>query len=268
MILITKIAVEKNNHERFRIYVDRGDGKEYMFTVDQDVLIQFQLKKGKEISEEQLNQMLYEDLIKQAYQMSLRFLSYRMRSEKEVRDFLHKKNVPHDVIEKVLHTLRQNRYVDDQQFAIAYVQTQKKTTWKGPQLIYKELLEKGVEQEIIEEAITQYLISEQIEKAKKWIEKVRKQSKKRSEKEQKMHVVQTLKMKGFTQEVIDEVSKEIQQDEQSEWEALQYYGQKAHRRYEKYEGYTYEQKMKQALYRKGFSMEMIEEFLQKIKEEQ
>ncbi|WP_412176620.1 hypothetical protein [Klebsiella pneumoniae] len=48
---------------------------------------------------------------------------------------------------------------------------------------------------------------------------------------------------------------------------MQYQGMKAHRRFSKYEGREYQQKMKQALYRKGFSIDQIQSFLDSIEEE-
>jgi regulatory protein len=270
MTLITKITTQKDNQERFNIYLDRGKGEEFAFSVDQDVLIKFQLKKGKEIDELDIQQILYEDDVKKAYNTALRFLGYRMRSEKEVADYLRKKGMVEPIIREVLHKLRNNNYVNDKEFADAYVRTQKNTTAKGPEVIRQELYDKGISEPFIAEALEQFTFEEQLAAAAKLYEKAKKQNKKFSAQQWKQHIEQLLRRKGFGWEVIQQVTSEKHdaQDEQREWDALEYHGRKAHRRYEKYEGFMYEQKMKQALYRKGFSIEMIEQFLQRLKEEQ
>jgi regulatory protein len=270
MAVITKIEVQKDNKERFTISVERGNGEEVVFSVDQDVLIEFRLKKGMEIDEFTLQEIVYADDVKKAYHAALYFLSYRMRSEKEIIDYLQKKGVNAAIIRDVLHQLRENRYVDDREFAYAYVRTQKQTTSKGPHVIRKELEKFGIAAELVEESLTTFTFEEQLEAARKLYEKAKKQKKKLSSQQWKQHIEQLLQRKGFSWSVIENIlaTYSESQDEQKEWEALEYHGRKAHRRYEKYDGYMYEQKMKQALYRKGFSLEMIEQFLQTLKEEQ
>lgn len=88
-----------------------------------------------------------------------------------------------------------------------------------------------------------------------------------SHQEQKAYIAQLLHMKGFPSHIVEMAKQHVTADDGTEWEALIYYGEKAHRRYEKYDRYTYEQKMKQALYRKGFSLSLIEQFLEKKKED-
>lgn len=48
MAIITKITTQQKNQDRFNIFMDYGKGKgeEFAFSVDSDVLIKFQLKKG------------------------------------------------------------------------------------------------------------------------------------------------------------------------------------------------------------------------------
>ncbi|WP_420768433.1 recombination regulator RecX [Parageobacillus thermoglucosidasius] len=268
MGIITNIAVQPNSHERFRVTVQRENGEIDVITVDQDVLLQFRLKKGMKIDEELLQEIVYADQVKKTYNQALHFLSHRMRSEHEVIHHLAKKGAPEDVIAKVLHKLRENKYVDDREFAFAYVRTQKQTTAKGPYVIRKELEKLGVAAEWIEQSIAMYSFDEQVKTARSLCEKARKQRAKQSLRQWKYQVEQLLYRKGFPQEVIDQVLlPERDAKEEQEWEALEYQGRKAHRRYEKYDGPVYEQKMKQALYRKGFPLEMIEQFLNKLKEE-
>jgi len=271
MAYITKIVVQRENPERFNIFVNRNGKEEFAFSVDQDILIKYQLRKGTEIDEFGIEQILHDDDVKKAYNLALYFLSYRMRSEKEVINHLRKKVVSEPIIREVLHKLRHHNYVNDKEFANTYVLTQIKTTVKGPGVILKELYDKGIVAELAAEALKQYTFEKQVEAALRLYEKAKKQSKKYSAQQWQQYIVQMLRQKGFSPDIIQEVilsNYNNDAGEQEEWEALEYHGRKAHRRYEKYEGFTYELKMKQFLYRKGFSIEMIEQFLQKLKDEQ
>ncbi|MEM5623109.1 RecX family transcriptional regulator, partial [Bacillus thuringiensis] len=58
-----------------------------------------------------------------------------------------------------------------------------------------------------------------------------------------------------------------EKDDEQQQEALHYHGNKYYEKYKKYDGWTFENKMKQALYRKGFSIDEIEIFLQMKREE-
>ena len=58
----------------------------------------------------------------------------------------------------------------------------------------------------------------------------------------------------------------MDKEEDEEMEAIRYQGEKAHRKFSNYTGFEYEQKMKQTLFRKGFSMDLIEKFIEEIEE--
>ena len=47
------------------------------------------------------------------YNIALRFLAYRPRSEKEVRDYLTRKKNESSIIERVIVKLREQKFVDD-----------------------------------------------------------------------------------------------------------------------------------------------------------
>ena len=81
MRMITKIARQKNNPERYNIYLN----EEYAFPVDEAILIQFGLTKGKVLDEFEIQEIAYEDEIRKAFNKGLNFLSYQMRSEHEVK---------------------------------------------------------------------------------------------------------------------------------------------------------------------------------------
>ncbi|MCA1032631.1 recombination regulator RecX [Bacillus timonensis] len=274
MAIITKITTQKKNKERFNIYLDSGKGEEYAFSVDQDILIKHGLKKGMEFDELEFEEILFEDQVKKAFNLAINFLSYRMRSIKEVEDYLRKKEVEEPIIPEVIHKLSQYKYVNDQEFAIAFVRTQMNTSIKGPQVIRNELMGKGVASHIIDASLEEFETDFQIEQAMIIVEKIMRQSSKLSDVQTKQKIEQALRRKGYTWDIIQKALFRVQdqqeeiadENEDSEWEALVYQAEKADRKYQKFQGLEYHQKMKQTLYRKGFSIDLIERYLQEKEE--
>lgn len=263
MAIITKITTQKKNQDRFNIFMDYGKGEEYAFSVDSNVLIKFQLKKGMELDDFSFLEIQYQDDIRKAYNLAIHYLARRMRTEKEIKDYLLQKEMEEPAVNEALHKLEDQKYINDEEFAFSYVRTQKNTTDKGPGVITSELKEKGISQVVIQNALKEYPQPEQIEKATKLSEKFFIKNKKESERILRQKAEQMLLRKGYPfaviQIAINEV--EVEKNHDDEMEAIQYQGDKAQRKYSKYTGFEYEQKMKQALFRKGFSMELIEKYL-------
>ncbi|MCR2821992.1 recombination regulator RecX [Lederbergia panacisoli] len=259
MPIITKITTQKNSPDRYNIYLD----EKFAFGVDEEVLIRYHLVKGKELTEFDITQIQYEDEIRKALNAAINFLSYRMRSEDEIRQHLKKKEWDEPVIQAVLMKLVERKYVDDLEFAAAYVRTQVNGGKKGPLTIKQELKQKGIKELFIEKAMDEYSEEKQIEHAIQLGNKLASQNNNLSETFLKQKIEQFLMTKGFPFNIISVAIEEIEyeKDDDDEWNALQAQGDKAHRRYKKFTGFEYKQKMKQALYRKGFPIELIERYL-------
>jgi regulatory protein len=264
--IITKITTQQKNTDRFNIFMDYGKGEEYAFSVDSDVLIKFQLKKGMEIDDFSFLEIQHQDSIRKAYNMAINYLARRMRSEKEIKDYLTQKDIEEPIINEVLHKLFAFKFINDEEFALSYVRTQMNTTDKGPDLVRTELKEKGIKEEYISLALAEYPLEIQIEKATKITVKLYKKYAKDSQRIIKQKIEQLLLRKGYSFDIIQIAISEALPDKEpdEEMEAIKFQGEKAHRKYYKFDGFEYEQKMKQALYRKGFSMDIIEKYIAEI----
>ncbi|HET7616396.1 MAG TPA: RecX family transcriptional regulator, partial [Bacillales bacterium] len=135
MANITRITTQKKHKDRYNVFLDRGNGEEFGFGVSEDVLVAFTLGKGKEIDENELKSIIFEDEVKTAFNLAVRFLSYRMRTVKEITDYLQKKEAEPEVIEKVIGRLEHHQYIDDEEFAKSFVASRKRTSSKGPAVI-------------------------------------------------------------------------------------------------------------------------------------
>lgn len=271
MPIISKISIQKHNKDRYSIFTDSGRGEEYAFSVDEDVLIKYQLKKGMELDDLAVMEMLFQDDIRKAFNTAINYLAHRMRSEAEVRDYLKKKEVAEPVIKEAIHKLYDLKFLNDEEFALAYVRTQINTTDKGAGVIKLELKEKGIAPAIITNVVDEVSFDDQLEKAIKLSEKYAQKNKKDSSRILKQKIEQMLQRKGYAFPIIRAALEqtEVEKEDDGEMDALRYQGEKLHNKYVKLPTREYRQKIKMALYRKGFPMELIDEFIaEKENEEQ
>ncbi|ENH95761.1 hypothetical protein J416_14397 [Gracilibacillus halophilus YIM-C55.5] len=267
---IAKISVQKKDKHRYNIFLKENGQDVYAFSVAEDLLIEHHLRKGLTISDELIEQLKEKDSFYKVYTLSLRYLSYRMRSEKEIIDYLHQKEVDIETIKAVVQRLKQEKWLDDLAFAESFVRTRLQMAVKGPLLIRKELADKGVSNESIEQALIQYPFEDQMEKIDKWLNKQNQMSSKKSYKQQLENLKQRLMQKGFTQDAIQEALQQhsFEKDPNEEYQAVVYQGEKLIQKYKrKAAGSQLRQKVTAALYRKGFSFDVIEPFLDEYLDE-
>jgi regulatory protein len=147
MAKITAIVSQKGDSNRVNIHLDG----EYAFGLAQ--IVAAWLKVGQELSEERIASLKAEDGRERAYQQSLLFLSYRTRSESEIRQNLRKHDFPEEVIEQTLVLLRENRLADDEKFARAWVENRNTFRPRSRRALTVELRQKGLSDEAAQSAL-------------------------------------------------------------------------------------------------------------------
>jgi regulatory protein len=90
-----------------------------------------------------------------------RYLSYRPRSEGEIRQWLRKRGFSNEVAEKALAKLREQNLIDDFIFARFWTDNRLSFRPKSKRLIKKELRDKKIAAEIIEQ-VTEGIDDEEI----------------------------------------------------------------------------------------------------------
>lgn len=269
MPVIAKITQAKKTKNRFHIYVERNKKEEYAFSVSEDLLVNEQLLKGKELSEADIGRLRKKDDADKAMQKSLNYLSYRMRSETEVTSYLKDLEVGDEDIDDIMQRLRKLDFLDDRRFAESYVRTKRDTGKKGPMLIEQELMQKGISKALIHKALEEYPEELQLEHAVKMVEKKQTSYKKEGPKKKEQKLMQFILQRGFSQSVAARAvsAAEIEEDPEAEWQGLNKYAEKAWKKFSGKEDWERNQKVKQYLYSRGFTMEQIEQWLDAKKEE-
>ena len=108
----------------------------------------------------------------EALKFAMKLISLRKRSVFEIEKRLEKKGLKEDIVKEVMEDLNNYRYLNDEEFAEAYINDRINFNPRGRFLIKKELDEKGIAENIIEKKMEELLSEEkEIESAKKLAEK-------------------------------------------------------------------------------------------------
>jgi regulatory protein len=111
----------------------------------------------------------YEKYLNLAY----RFLSIRNRSEKEMREYLLRTKAAPEVIERIIASLKEHKFLNDEVFARSWVLNRARLKPKGKTLLKIELRQKGITDEVIHNILSevQEEIPDELTQAKDLISK-------------------------------------------------------------------------------------------------
>jgi regulatory protein len=147
MLTITRLEPQKKNPQRFNVYLDG----EFAFGISRAAAPW--LTEGNQLSQEKVDDLQKKDQFEVAYQRAINFLSYRIRSEKEIRQNLNKHQIPEEIIDGVLDRLRDASLVNDLEFATQWVENRVQFKPRGKRALSSELFQKGIPNQIIEDVI-------------------------------------------------------------------------------------------------------------------
>ncbi len=264
---ITAIEVQKKNKKRFNIYI-KG---QFAFGISENTLVKFALHKGQVLDQEFIADIQQVDKEDYAYQLAVRFLSHQLRSEKEVRAKLAEEEIEPDVMEKAIIKLKDVKLIDDTMFGQAYTRTAMNINKKGPNVIARELKNKGLGEEEIDKSLDEYDRGTEVENAYTIAEKYfQKQLRKASHRNASQKTKQYLVQKGFDSDLIQELMQQLAeyyQDEDQELAVLHKDLDKYMRRYKKLSGKELTFKVKGMLYNKGYPSDLINQALEEYEED-
>ena len=149
MSKITGIKKGKTRQRRINLFLD---GKPALGLLPETAFKE-NLKVGQELGESALENLAKADLHQRCYNSAARFLSYRPRSESEMRQRLARHGYDTDTIEKTLGRYREIGLVDDASFARFWVENRNTFRPRSKRLAKMELKKKGLQTDIIEEAV-------------------------------------------------------------------------------------------------------------------
>lgn len=150
---VTSIERQKRNSSRFSVFVDGS----YTFGCTAAELVDLNISKGDQLSEERLNEITAYLQTSRARQKAISYLARRSHSCQEMKDYLQRKGFDSDLIENTLSWLRGQKYLNDVLFAEQWVDSRLRTAPRGRRKLLMELQQKGIDRELAARVVDENL---------------------------------------------------------------------------------------------------------------
>ncbi|MBR6073126.1 MAG: RecX family transcriptional regulator [Bacilli bacterium] len=240
---IEKFIKDKTN--KYKVIIDDDEYKLY-----DDIIIKYHLLTKKDITKKELDEVLSSNDELTSYYESIKYINRKMRCEKEIREYLKKKDIPNNIINKTIKLLYDNNFLNEELYLKAYINDRINLSHEGPIIIKEELMNLGYKGEDIDNQLN--TISSDIwnDRIDTIISKRISTNKKDSSYVLKNKIILYLVNLGYNKEDIlsilnryDIIDKEIYEKEK-----VKIYNQLS----KKYSGYELDKRVKMKLYQKGF----------------
>lgn len=157
---ITQIEPQKKKKGRFNIFID----DKFAFGAREDTVIENALKIGKELKGDEIKKIAKKEHFANLQDIAIRFLNWRPRSEKEVKDHLAEKiakkesvkfvqALENPAIDQIVTKLKKYKLINDRQFAKWFIDSRGRSHQKSKRLVALELKRKGIDPSVIETVI-------------------------------------------------------------------------------------------------------------------
>ena len=134
----------KNNTNIFIVETNMGE-----YTFFSDVVVKYSLSE-KEIEDDVFYTALKESEVLIATNLAMKYLGSRLKTEKQLREYLLKKNFSLDSIDEVLSKLKEYKLIDDTEYAKIYIRSNRQNSKTR---IKQKLIQSGVDKNFIDNAL-------------------------------------------------------------------------------------------------------------------
>ena len=251
------IRYKKMSKGRYKLTLDNTE-----LILYEDVILKNDLLRTSNINLELLEKVMNENVYYEIYNMALTYIEIKMRTSKEIKDYLNKKNFNTKLIDEVLDRLNKEGYLNEEKYIDAFVNDKVNLTNWGPYKIKKSLLDLELDETLINNKLN--TINENIWNGK--IEKII--NKKLNSLKNKSNYMIKNKLKidlynlGYDNNSIEENLNKLNLNNN---ENIKKEYSKAYNKYsKKYMDQELYQKVKSYLYRKGYKIEEINYMLDNL----
>lgn len=240
-----------------RKYTKQKDGMyklqfdEFSVVLHEDLILKYQLLIKKNISITELDSIRLENNKYEVYNMALKYIKRRLRSEYELRNYLVEKAMSLENIDFVCELLNKQGYLNDRTYALSYMHDKINMSLDGPYKIRKYFVANNIDESLIDSVMTSFTRELEQSRVKKIIEKNIKINKNKSNSSLKIKLKQMLVNLGYSNDIISSSLSSINIDDSSirkrEYEKIK------RQLSRKYSGKELEYKIRQKMYQKGFA---------------
>lgn len=167
----------------------------------ESVIIDTNLLYKKEITNEEYNNLVSLNNYQDIYNKVIKYIGIRLRSKKEITDYLKKMGLSTEVVDDILNKLITNKYIDDERFSQAYIKDKYNFSNNGPYKIINELVKLGIDKDMAY-TYTFDIITNEEEKINKLINKYVKSDKKHDWYYLRNKIYNNLINLGYSKEIV------------------------------------------------------------------
>jgi regulatory protein len=153
---ITSVEKNKKNKDRLSIYID----DRFSFTISEEDYLTLNLYEKTEISEETIEYIKDTLNFREARSKAVRYLSLKLRTEKEVREKLLNQGYDPDCTTKVIDDLKAIGYINNKLYAQKYLFDRSKLRPASKRMMKLELLSRGIEEETADEVLADWKVED------------------------------------------------------------------------------------------------------------
>ncbi len=146
---VTAIRTGRSQGRRVSVFLN----DRFAFSLGAEVAVKENLRVGQELSESQIETLARRDSYHRCLDAAARYLSYRPRSEAELRERLYRRSFDSDSVTAVLASLKAQGLVDDPAFARFWRDSRELSRPRSRWLTGRELRQKGVAEETIDQVL-------------------------------------------------------------------------------------------------------------------
>lgn len=232
--------------------------KTKLITYD-EVILKNNLLYKKELSTDDFKQIEKENNYYSIYNESVKYLTKKIRSEAEYTKYLDKYGLEKKLKAKLISDMKKINLLNDDNYLKAYIYDKFHLTNDGPLKIKKDLLNNNISEEKIDEELNKILKEDQNEKLKKLVNKKLRITK-GSAYQIKQKILINLINLGYEKKNIEEYLNDIDDSSSLEKDFNKIYIYLIKKEQDEEKLYL---KIKQKLYQKGYSLNKIDEFINK-----
>ena len=170
-------------------------------TLYEDVIVKYNLLYKKEINDKEYDELVNLNNYQDIYNKVINYIKIRLRSKKEIINYLKKMDISNDLIENIIDKLIIDKYIDDERFSIAYIKDKYNFSSNGPYKIINKLVNLGIDRELAY-TYTFNIIDNEEEKINKLINKYIKLDKKHDWYYVKNKIYNNLVNLGYSKDVV------------------------------------------------------------------
>lgn len=240
---IKKYKKDKSN--KYKVLIDDEE-----IVLYDDIIIKYNLLMKSEIDVSTYNEMIKENSLLLGYYEAIKYITKKMRSKKEIEEYLVKKGLNGKEIKETIKKLEDNKFINEDIYLKAYINDQINLTNNGVNKIKKNLLKLGLDNNKIDDYLSKIDECIFLDKIDKYIEKKIKFNKNTSSYMLKNKIIIDLVNLGFNKE---DIISELNKFEIDDKEAYNHEYEKIKKSLEKkYTGDELKFKIREKLYKKGF----------------